>query len=159
MIINQIAAGGVPLPELTNPAAAGNIEAGYEAIDTDGNIIAGTLVKNNLFVYSVRGNNSDSMTITNVPFTVTRVIVATYLKSGATSTVTDTVVLGGDSENGAMFNNSALKPYAGTIYFSQSVNTVTVRARRSLAYENFCSSFYFNEESRLACESRENNDN
>lgn len=37
-------AGGVVLPELSNPATAENLEEGYELIDGDGNIVVGTHV-------------------------------------------------------------------------------------------------------------------
>ena len=38
------AAGGVRLPELVNPAGAGQILSGYEAINADGEAMVGTLV-------------------------------------------------------------------------------------------------------------------
>lgn len=38
------AAGGVRLPELTNPAGAAQILSGYEAINADGEAVTGTLV-------------------------------------------------------------------------------------------------------------------
>lgn len=36
------AGGGVQLPALTNPAAAGNIQSGYQAINGEGEIVTGT---------------------------------------------------------------------------------------------------------------------
>lgn len=36
------AGGGVQLPALTNPAAAGNIQSGYQAINGEGEVMAGT---------------------------------------------------------------------------------------------------------------------
>ncbi len=38
------AAGGVQLPALTNPAAAANIQSGYQAINGDGEVVTGTYV-------------------------------------------------------------------------------------------------------------------
>ena len=36
------AGGGVQLPALTNPAAAGNIQSGYQAINGEGEVVTGT---------------------------------------------------------------------------------------------------------------------
>lgn len=36
------AGGGVQLPALTNPAAAGNIQSGYQAINGEGEVMTGT---------------------------------------------------------------------------------------------------------------------
>ena len=38
------AGGGVQLPALTNPAAAGNIQSGYQAINGEGEVMTGTYV-------------------------------------------------------------------------------------------------------------------
>lgn len=38
------AGGGVQLPALTNPAAAGNIQSGYQAINGEGEVVTGTYV-------------------------------------------------------------------------------------------------------------------
>lgn len=38
------AGGGVQLPALTNPAAAGNIQSGYQAINGEGEVVTGTAV-------------------------------------------------------------------------------------------------------------------
>jgi len=38
-------AGGITIPEMTNPASAENIDAGYEAADSEGNLITGTSTK------------------------------------------------------------------------------------------------------------------
>lgn len=56
------AGGGVQLPALTNPAAAGNIQSGYQAINGEGEVVTGTAAvretvsvsvynKTNLLVY------------------------------------------------------------------------------------------------------------
>lgn len=42
MIMNPNAGGGVQLPALTNPAAAGNIQLGYQAINGEGEVVTGT---------------------------------------------------------------------------------------------------------------------
>lgn len=36
------AGGGIQLPALTNPAAAGNIQSGYQAINGEGEVVTGT---------------------------------------------------------------------------------------------------------------------
>ena len=36
------AGGGIQLPALTNPAAAGNIQSGYQAINGEGEVVMGT---------------------------------------------------------------------------------------------------------------------
>lgn len=38
------AGGGIQLPALTNPAAAGNIQSGYQAINGEGEVVTGTYV-------------------------------------------------------------------------------------------------------------------
>ena len=44
MINTPIIVGGTKLPELTNPGTAGDLLAGKQLIDTNGNVLTGTLV-------------------------------------------------------------------------------------------------------------------
>lgn len=42
MIFNPSVSGGKPLPALTNPAGAANIQSGYQAINGEGEVVTGT---------------------------------------------------------------------------------------------------------------------
>lgn len=62
-------AGGVVLPELSNPATAENLEEGYELIDGDGNIVVGTHVCSgggdggNIMYFNVINNLPDTLCV------------------------------------------------------------------------------------------------
>lgn len=57
MIINQ-SGGGAALPTLTNPAAAENIESGFQAVDGLGNLLEGILVKTEILEGTLTGSGS-----------------------------------------------------------------------------------------------------
>ena len=50
------AGGGVQLPALTNPAAAGNIQSGYQAINGEGEVVTGTASVRETVVVTVINN-------------------------------------------------------------------------------------------------------
>lgn len=85
----------VSLPTLTNPASAENIESGYEAIDGDGNVIGGKLVKAGVAIGTVSGDSAsitipvdfipDSFSIIAVSnVTSSRLRVLSVIKDGET---------------------------------------------------------------------------
>ena len=51
------AGGGVQLPALTNPAAAGNIQSGYQAINGEGEVVTGTASVRETVVVTVINNS------------------------------------------------------------------------------------------------------
>ena len=51
------AGGGVQLPALTNPAAAGNIQSGYQAINGEGEVVTGTAGVRETVVVTVINNS------------------------------------------------------------------------------------------------------
>lgn len=50
------AGGGIQLPALTNPAAAGNIQSGYQAINGEGEVVTGTAAVKETVVGKVTNN-------------------------------------------------------------------------------------------------------
>ena len=67
------AGGGVQLPALTNPAAAGNIQSGYQAINGEGEVVTGTAaVREGCTVQVVFANSAyQSMVYSSTSGTVT----------------------------------------------------------------------------------------
>lgn len=51
------AGGGVQLPALTNPAAAGNVQSGYQAINGEGEVVTGTASVRETVVVTVINNS------------------------------------------------------------------------------------------------------
>lgn len=70
--INTALAGkvGKELPVLSNPAGAGNIEAGYQAIDGQGNLMIGTFVPESVTVTNVDSVLSNYSQMKNTPITI-----------------------------------------------------------------------------------------
>ena len=87
MIMNPTVSGGIQLPELALPAGAGQILSGYQAIDTEGNIITGTIP------------SQDARTIT--PGTSNQTIAAGRYLSGAQTIAGDADLVASNIRSGA----------------------------------------------------------
>lgn len=57
------AGGGVQLPALTNPAAAGNIQSGYQAINGAGEVVTGTASVRETVVVTVINNTNNTLDV------------------------------------------------------------------------------------------------
>lgn len=57
------AGGGVQLPALTNPAAAGNIQSGYQAINGEGEVVTGTASVRESVVVTVINNSNNALEV------------------------------------------------------------------------------------------------
>ena len=85
--MNPTVSGGIQLPELALPAGAGQILSGYQAIDTEGNIITGTIP------------SQDARTIT--PGTSNQTIAAGRYLSGAQTIAGDADLVASNIRSGA----------------------------------------------------------
>lgn len=57
------AGGGVQLPAFTNPAAAGNIQSGYQAINGEGEVVTGTASVRETVVVTVINNTNNTLRV------------------------------------------------------------------------------------------------
>ena len=57
------AGGGVQLPALTNPASAGNIQSGYQAINGEGEVVTGTASVRETVVVTVINNTTYTLEV------------------------------------------------------------------------------------------------
>lgn len=60
------AGGGVQLPALTNPAAAGNIQSGYQAINGEGEVMTGTAAVREAIDVEVINNSNQEIFVSGV---------------------------------------------------------------------------------------------
>ena len=60
------AGGGVQLPALTNPAAAGNIQSGYQAINGEGEVMTGTAAVREAIDVEVINNSNQEIYVCGV---------------------------------------------------------------------------------------------
>ena len=85
-MIHNPQSGGIHLPTLTNPAGAGQILSGYQAIDAEGNIIVGTIP------------SQGAQTIT--PGTANKTIAAGRYLSGTQTIAGDADLVAGNIKSG-----------------------------------------------------------
>ena len=105
-MIHNPQSGGIHLPTLTNPAGAGQILSGYQAIDAEGNIIVGTIP------------SQGAQTIT--PGTANKTIAAGRYLSGTQTIAGDSDLIGSNIKSGVN-----LFRVAGTL---AGMETTTLRA-------------------------------
>ena len=114
---------GKELPVLSNPAGAGNIEAGYQAIDGSGNLLVGSMVKQEVLTGQVKGTGAQGV---DIPAFVGKKNLVLYVNGSVTSKdhldylvyLNDSIAKAWGYNYGDVANTMTITPSTGTVYSS-----------------------------------------